>query len=78
MDRPPLPRGQTNTCENIALPQTSFAGGKNHFLQRFTNRSANYNSSLITLAETNDAENCWKYLYYEHPLQLLGISIGLG
>ena len=21
------PRGQTNACENIALPQTSFAGG---------------------------------------------------
>ena len=25
----PLPGGQTNTCENISLPQTSFAGGKN-------------------------------------------------
>ena len=25
----PLPRGQTNTCENITLPQTAFAGGKN-------------------------------------------------
>ena len=23
------PPGQTNTCENIMLPQTSFAGGKN-------------------------------------------------
>ena len=23
------PRGQTNSCENITLPQTSFAGGKN-------------------------------------------------
>ena len=23
----PTPRGQTNTCENITLPQTSFAGG---------------------------------------------------
>ena len=26
---PPLPRGQTNTCENITLSQISFAGGKN-------------------------------------------------
>ena len=26
--RPPSPRGQTNTCENITLPQTVFAGGK--------------------------------------------------
>ena len=25
---PPLPPTQTNTCENITLPQTSFAGGK--------------------------------------------------
>ena len=25
----PSPRGQTNTCENITLPQTAFAGGKN-------------------------------------------------
>ena len=24
----PTPRGQTNTYENITLPQTSFAGGK--------------------------------------------------
>ena len=23
----PLPCGQTDTCENITLPQTSFAGG---------------------------------------------------
>ena len=74
----PPPCGQTNTRENIALPQTSFAGGNNHFLQRFTNRSADYNTSLITLAETNDAENCWTYLDHEHPLQLLGICIGLG
>ena len=26
---PAPPPGQTNTCENITLPQTSFAGGKN-------------------------------------------------
>ena len=26
-NRPPTPRGQTNTCENIILPQTSFAIG---------------------------------------------------
>ena len=25
------PCGQTNTCENIILPQTSFAGGNNRF-----------------------------------------------
>ena len=25
----PLPGGKTNTCENISLPQTSLAGGKN-------------------------------------------------
>ena len=24
------PRGQTDTCKNITLPQTSFASGKNH------------------------------------------------
>ena len=24
------PRGQTNTCENITLSQTSFAGGNDH------------------------------------------------
>ena len=27
----PQPCGQTNTCENITLPQTSFAGGKKDF-----------------------------------------------
>ena len=27
----PHPRGQTNTCENITLPQTSFAGGNKDF-----------------------------------------------
>ena len=26
---PPPPRGQTDPCENITLPQTSFTGGKN-------------------------------------------------
>ena len=30
----PPPRGQTNTCENITLPQTSFAGGKESILVR--------------------------------------------
>ena len=25
---PSFPRGQTDACENITLPQTSFAGGK--------------------------------------------------
>ena len=28
-DASPLPCGQTDTCENITLPQTSFTGGKN-------------------------------------------------
>ena len=27
--RDPLPRGQTDACENITLPQTSFADGNN-------------------------------------------------
>ena len=27
--KPPPPCGQTHTCENITLPQTSFAGGNN-------------------------------------------------
>ena len=27
-----LPCGQTDACENITLPQTSFAGGNNRFL----------------------------------------------
>ena len=27
VDRPPPPRGQTDACVNITLPQTSFAGG---------------------------------------------------
>ena len=30
--RKPTPYGQTNTCENITLPQTSFAGGKYAFI----------------------------------------------
>ena len=29
---PPPPRGQINTCENITLPQTLFAGGENVLL----------------------------------------------
>ena len=29
--RPPAPRGQTDACENITLPQTSFAGGNKSF-----------------------------------------------
>ena len=32
--------GQTDTCKNITLPQTSFAGGKNkNFTQRSSNRT---------------------------------------
>ena len=31
----PLPRGQTNACENITLPQTSFAGGNNHLCTNY-------------------------------------------
>ena len=27
--RPPWTEGMTHACENITLPQTSFAGGKN-------------------------------------------------
>ena len=29
----PSPCGQTDACENITLPQSSFAGGKNRFLR---------------------------------------------
>ena len=29
IQRAPHPHGQTDTCENITLPQTSFAGGNN-------------------------------------------------
>ena len=28
----PYPCGQTNTCENITLPQTSFTGGNNELI----------------------------------------------
>ena len=34
----PSPREQTNICEIIALPQTSFAGGKNTTWRTSTNR----------------------------------------
>ena len=33
LGRPPSPGGQTDACENITLPQTSFVGGKYVSLQ---------------------------------------------
>ena len=30
LNRELLPRGQTDTCENITLPQTTFAGGNDN------------------------------------------------
>ena len=41
LDRDPPPCGQTDTCEYITLPQTSFAGGKNKSNQiKFCSRVA--------------------------------------
>ena len=37
--RPPPPCGQTDACENITLPQTSFVGGKNrHYVDMKTHQ----------------------------------------
>ena len=50
--RPPC--GQTDTSENITLPQTSFAGDKNNFAERMRARS--WNLSLITVLNFGHVE----------------------
>ena len=48
------PRRQTDTSENITLPQTSFASGKNNFVERRRVRS--WILSLITVLNFGHVE----------------------